>query len=170
MTEKTTKAKAEKTATNVVSDAFAPVTRMFEAVKNAPATTEIPAQVREFVVRNVDAAKEGVATAETGAVNAAATVEKAYVAVAGVGAKVSRGLIGATVANVTMTLEAAKSVAEAPTVAEAGQRYVAFLRDYTQANLGHAQSAMTFVRETATEGAEAVKVEMQKFMPGSKAA
>ncbi|QCK84366.1 hypothetical protein E8L99_00405 [Phreatobacter aquaticus] len=169
MTEKTAKTKAAE-APKAETTAFAPVAQILETLKGAQEKLQVPTAARDFVKRNAETAKVRVADAETSVLNATATVEKALVAVVGAGASVSRGLIDATIANVTLTLGAVQSIADASSPKDAGERYVAYLRELGQTNLTRAQDAFNTVRQVATDGAKSLQAEVGKFGSFGKAA
>lgn len=171
MTEKTTKTKtAEAPKAETTATAFAPVNQILETLKGAQEKLQVPPAARDFVKRNAETAKARVADAEKGALNATATVEKALVAVVGAGATVSRGLIDTAIANVNLTLGAVQSIADAAGPKEAGERYVAYLRELGQSNLNRAQDAFNTVRQVATDGAKALQAEVGKLGSFGKAA
>ena len=166
MTEKTPKAKAQAAETN----AFAPVAKIMETLKGAQDKIQVPVAAREFVKRNAETAKERTAAAEKGALDVTATVEKALVAVVGAGASVSRGVIDATIANVNLTLGGIQSLADASCPSDAAQRYVAFVREFGQANIVRTQDAFNAVRQAATDSAKALQAEAGKLASFGKTA
>lgn len=171
MTDKTSKAKTQSAdAQTAETTAFAPVAQIMETLKSAQEKIQVPAAARDFVKRNAETAKARAADAEKGALNATATVEKALVAVVGAGASVSRGVIDATIANVNLTLGGIQSLADASCPSDAAQRYVAFVREFGQANIVRAQDAFNTVRQVATDGAKALQAEAGKLASFGKTA
>ncbi len=170
MTEKTTKAKADKTAADAATTAFAPVNQILETLKGAQEKIQVPTAAREFVKRNAETAKARVADVEQNAISATATVEKALVAVVGAGATLSRGVIDATIANVNLTIGGIQSLADASCPQDAAKRYVDFVKELGQSNLVRAQDTFNTVRQAATDGAKALQAEAGKFASFGKAA
>jgi hypothetical protein len=170
MTEKTSKAKADKTAAQATDTVFAPVNQILETLKGAQEKIQVPTAAREFVKRNAETAKARVADAEQNAINATASVEKALVAVVGAGASLSRGVIDATIANVNLTIGGVQSMADASCPQDAAKRYVDFVKEFGQSNMVRAQDAFNTVRQVATDGAKALQAEAGKFMNVGKAA
>lgn len=165
MTEKTTK--IEKTAkTETTSATFAPVQQVIETLKSAQEKIQVSPAAREFVVRNAEAAQGRVADAEQNAHKVTDSVEKALVAAIGAGARITRRVIEANVANANLVIGGVKSVAQATSAQDAAQRYVAFVRTYGQANLLRAQNDYAAARQAVVDGAKVFETEIGKLNLG----
>lgn len=167
MTDKTVKTtKTEIETTVPATTTFAPVEQVLETLKSAQEKIQVPPAAREFVVRNAEAAKGRVADAEQNAQKVTDQVEKALVASIGAGARITRRIIEANVANANMIIGGVQSVAQATSAQEAGKRYVDFVRTYSQANMLRMQNDYASVRQALVDGAKVLEAEVSKLNLG----
>ena len=168
-TAKTTKIDAQTEASAAAApivNTFAPVAQVLETLKTAQEKIQVPPAAREFVVRNAEAAKGRVADAEQSAHKVANSVEQALVAMVGAGARITRRIIEANVANANLVIGGVQSVAQATSAQDAAKRYVDFVRTYGQANLLRAQTDYASARQAVAEGAKALEAEFGKLNLG----
>ncbi|MGI6855691.1 phasin family protein [Mesorhizobium sp. 1B3] len=153
--------------TNGASGSFASIQ---DALDNIQTKLEVPAAARDFVKRTAASARERAETAHSGAADLTEGVEKFAVSMAGGYAKLTRGLLDLTLANVQHSLSTVEKLAGAKSVNEAVQLQADFIRDNAQANFDHVRNAAEDARTTLAHGAQAVQTEIFKLYGGAKAA
>ena len=148
---------AADTALNQMKQAFA-------AFGGTPGTMTPPPALKDFAVRAADAAKAGLAEAETASLAAAAKAEKAAVAAAGTGAALMRDAFAGAVANANLVIDATRDVLAAPSLQAALERQVAFAKAFADDNRARAEAGFATLRGLATEGAETLRTEAEAIV------
>lgn len=152
--------------TNDTSASFASIQHAFE---NIQTSFEVPAVARDFVKRTAASAKERAESTHSGAANVTESMEKFATSMAGAYAKLTRGLLDMTLANVQHSLSTVEKLAGAKSVNEAVQLQADFIRDNAQANFDRVRDAAENARTTLTSGVQTVQAEISRLY-GAKAA
>lgn len=150
----------DQTFKSTADTALDQMKQAFAAFGGTPGTITPPPALKDFAVRAADAAKAGLAEAETASLAAAAKAEKA----AGTGAALMRDAFAGAVANANLVIDATRDVLAAPSLQVAFERQLAFAKAFADDNRARAEATFTTLRGLATEGAETLRTEAEAIV------
>lgn len=149
-----------KTATEAY---FGQVKQAFDTLAGTPGKLEVAPALRDFAVRQADGAKTRLAAAQKVSLEAAAGLESAAVAAAGLGTGLVRSAVEGAVANTTMAIDAARDIAAATSPQDAIRRQAEFLKACGEDNLARARDGFARVRDAVAAGAKTMQAEAARF-------
>lgn len=149
---------------NAADTALGQMKQAFAAFGGTPGAMTPPPALKDFAHRAADAAKAGLAEAETASLAAAAKAEKAAVTAASTGADLMRDAFAGAVANATLMIDATRDVLAAPSLQAAVERQVAFVKTFGEENLARAEAGFSKLKGLATDGAETVRAEAEAIV------
>ncbi len=160
--------KAAKTATETMTEAFAPAA---EAFKTLQSKMEVPEAAREFVKKAADTAQTTAADLHQNAEKLTPTLETAVTNGVAETAKIARTVQGVVFADVTAYFANLTKIASAKSLNEAVQIQADYFRAQGELAVSRTKSTTEYVTKMVADNAKTAQENLSKVVPfGKKAA
>jgi len=125
---------------------------------------EIPEAAREFVKRSAAAGRDRSSDLHAGANRVTGAVEEALVGAVNGLADVNRKIVDATYQDLEAAFAAIDKLASAESLTDTFETYVDYLRQQSKVGVARAKDVASFASTKASEGFDALRDGMAKFM------